>query len=479
MIVSGVQRDLTPAPKVIGASPGFGIRRHTRLPSKAMHRDKRRALWKLPFSLMGILALVLILVPPAEAEPAIPADGAHIFFSAGCADCWPYAEDVLIPALQARGAALDARIHDYTAPGGRRLLLDVADSVELPRSIADSLYAFVPTDKGTLVILGHVPPDLIDATLTSPDVPPRLVLWQPEMHGEPTEYRLWAWKGDVTTFPIATPFKEALAQAVVSAGPLPISEANLAQLLPAVVVTGLLDSVNPCAFAVILLLLAFLFTLRKSRGHILKLGFVYIGMIFLVYFAIGLGLLGTVRLSDDPHFVARAGSWILIGLGGINLIEHFFPRFPIKLHMPAFAGTRTRELIRVATLPATIGAGILVGLCTFPCSGGIYVSVITLLNAKTTLAWGVTYLALYNVMSRRKAWRAGSAITPSTSGSGTAWRWSGWAPSCCSGSSAEVVMGRRRTRAFGSKGETSWLTQPIKRRLAPAPARRSPFRSHG
>jgi cytochrome c biogenesis protein CcdA len=66
--------------------------------------------------------------------------------------------------------------------------------------------------------------------------------------------------------------------------------------------------------------------------------------------------------------------------------------------MPAFAGERARELIAKASLPATVAAGVLVGLCTFPCSGGIYVSVITLLNAKTTMAWGVGYLALYNVM---------------------------------------------------------------------------------
>jgi len=193
-------------------------------------------------------------------------------------------------------------------------------------------------------------------------------------------------------------------------------------LLPAVIVTGLLDSVNPCAFAVILLLLAFLFTLRKSRRDILLLGGVFIGMIFLVYFAIGLGLFQTVRLFNDPHFVARAGSWLLIGLGLINLIEYAFPRFPIKLHMPALAGARTKELIKRATLPATVAAGILVGLCTFPCSGGIYVAVITLLNAKTTLAWGVGYLALYNVMFIAPL----AAILLAAGNRGTAKAWAQW-----------------------------------------------------
>jgi len=249
-----------------------------------------------------------------------------------------------------------------------------------------------------LVILGHVPPALITEAAKAPNLPPKLVLWQPEMHREPVEYRLWAWAGDVQTFAIDIPFAQALSQALKSAGPLPVGLANLSQLLPAVIVTGLVDSVNPCAFAVILLLLAFLFTLRQSRGRILKLGLVYIGMIFLVYFAIGLGLLRAVRFTDDPHFVARAGSWLLIGLGVINLIEYFFPKFPVKLHMPKIAGDRANELIKQATLPATIGAGFLVGLCTFPCSGGIYVSIITLLNAKTTINWGLAYLGLYNVL---------------------------------------------------------------------------------
>jgi len=164
------------------------------------------------------------------------------------------------------------------------------------------------------------------------------------------------------------------------------------------VVTGLLDSVNPCAFAVILLLLAFLFTIRKSRRQILGLGAIYVAVIFIVYFAIGLGIMGTVRLSEDPHFVARVGSYLLIGLGVLNLIEYRFPQFPIKLHMPAIAHEKVNKLLKVATVPATIGIGFIVGLCTFPCSGGIYVSIITLLNAKTTLAWGLAYLTLYNFL---------------------------------------------------------------------------------
>ncbi len=276
--------------------------------------------------------------------------------------------------------------------------MEIADGLGIPRSIADSLYAFVPHEHHTLVILGHVPPDLVSQALRSPNLPQRLILWQPEMHGEPEEYRLWAWSGEVSVFDIDTPFEEALGSALSALGPLPVGLANLNQLLPAVVVTGLLDSVNPCAFAVILLLVAFLYTLRQSRQRVLQLGLIYIAMIFIVYFAIGLGILRAVRLSSEPHFVARAGSWLLIGLGLINVLEVRFPNFPIKLHIPHRAMGTINHLIRQASVPATMGVGLLTGLCTFPCSGGVYVSILTLLNAKTTLAWGVAYLGLYNLL---------------------------------------------------------------------------------
>jgi len=353
---------------------------------------------KKMISIIVCLILILSTTTPAFADENSEIQSVEIFFSAGCSDCWPYTQDILIPSIRSVGLDNEYNVRDFTNPAERRLLSNMIDDLGLPRSIADSLYAFIPTPNGMLVILGHVPAELIKSALKSPDLPSKLVIWQPKMHGEPTEYKLWAWKGEVLTFPIETSFEKALAATENSTGILPAGLANLSELLPAVLVTGLIDSVNPCAFAVILLLIAFLFTLRESRIRVLQLGLAYIAMIFIVYFSIGIGLLRVIRLSDDPHFVARLGSWLLIILGGINLLEYVFPEFPIKLHMPAFAGDKAHELIKKATLPATLIAGFLVGLCTFPCSGGIYVSIITLLNARTTLSWGLVYLLVYNLM---------------------------------------------------------------------------------
>jgi cytochrome c-type biogenesis protein len=348
----------------------------------------------------GMLMLLAGFLQP-RGSGAEDLSAIHVFFSAGCADCWPYVEETLVPALRAGGMTAEAVIHDYTRPGGRQLLAQQAAAVGLPRRIVDSLYAFVPRpDGGLLLVLGHVPPALLRALLSRDDVPHKLVIQQPKMHGTPTEYRLWSFAGEMLSFPIETPLREALPQLPPTPRRFDATwaEPEVATLLPTVVVSGLLDSVNPCAFAVILLLVAFLFTIRKRRQQILLLGGIYIGMIFLVYLAIGFGLLQTIRLSENPHFVARVGSYLLIGLGVLNLIEYRWPRFPLKLHMPATAHAKVHQLLKIATVPAIMGVGLIVGLCTFPCSGGVYVSIITLLNAKATLGWGIAYLVLYNIL---------------------------------------------------------------------------------
>jgi cytochrome c biogenesis protein CcdA len=51
-----------------------------------------------------------------------------------------------------------------------------------------------------------------------------------------------------------------------------------------------------------------------------------------------------------------------------------------------------------ATLPSAFVGGLLVGLCTFPCSGGIYVAILGLLSTRSSYLSGLGYLYLYNLM---------------------------------------------------------------------------------
>lgn len=169
-------------------------------------------------------------------------------------------------------------------------------------------------------------------------------------------------------------------------------------LLPTVLVAGLLDGINPCAFAVMAFLVAFLFGIRRTRSRVLQVGASYIVGMYLVYFALGLGLMRALTIPGQPHLVARASAGIVVLLGLIQLKDGLFPHLPLHLFMPAPAWNAARGLMgRVGPLPAA-GLGGVVGLCTVPCSGGIYLGILGLLAAETTYLAGVGYLATYNVM---------------------------------------------------------------------------------
>lgn len=171
-----------------------------------------------------------------------------------------------------------------------------------------------------------------------------------------------------------------------------------AWLPPLVAVAALVDSVNPCAFSVLLVTIAFLFSLGKLRSSVLEIGLAYVLGIFLVYTLIGLGLLQVLHLFDTPHFMAKLGASLLIVLGLVSLGNHFVPAFPVKLKIPQSAHGRMAALMQKASLPSAFALGGLVGVCEFPCTGGPYLAVIGLLHDRATHAVGLGYLLLYNAV---------------------------------------------------------------------------------
>lgn len=169
-------------------------------------------------------------------------------------------------------------------------------------------------------------------------------------------------------------------------------------ILPLVIISAFVDSINPCAFSVLLLTIAFLFSIGKLREGILKIGGFYILGLFVIYILIGLGLVGTLHLFNTPNFMAKAGAILMIILGAINLINEFYPRFPIKLKIPGVAHQKMAVLMDKASLPAAFALGGLVGVCEFPCTGGPYLMVLGLLYDRATYLTGLGYLVLYNVI---------------------------------------------------------------------------------
>jgi cytochrome c biogenesis protein CcdA len=94
--------------------------------------------------------------------------------------------------------------------------------------------------------------------------------------------------------------------------------------------------------------------------------------------------------------MAKVGAILLIALGLLNLINHFFPRFPFKIQIPERAHSPMARLMEKASLPAAFLLGGFVGLCEFPCTGGPYLMVLGLLHDRTTYLRGFLYLLWYN-----------------------------------------------------------------------------------
>jgi cytochrome c biogenesis protein CcdA len=169
-------------------------------------------------------------------------------------------------------------------------------------------------------------------------------------------------------------------------------------LLPLLLVSALLDSVHPCSFSILLITIAFLFGIQMSREKILQLGGTYIAGIFTAYLLIGLGILRVLHLFNTPHFMGKLGATLLITFGVVNLLNRFFPRFPLKLKIPGVAHGAMSKLMDRASFPAVFGLGLLVGICQFPCMGGPYLMVIGLLRDQVTYMSGFGYLLLYNLI---------------------------------------------------------------------------------
>jgi cytochrome c biogenesis protein CcdA len=176
--------------------------------------------------------------------------------------------------------------------------------------------------------------------------------------------------------------------------------------LPTVILAAVVDGINPCAFTVLLLFITAMLatmqageqSLRAIRARILSLGGIYIAAIFLTYLGLGVGLLKSLDFFTREHLPARFGALAAILFGLWMLKDFFLPDVGWRLQAPSQVGTMARQMAKKATVPALILGGFLIGLCTVPCSGAVYLGVLSLLALQPSALLGYSYLVLYNLI---------------------------------------------------------------------------------
>lgn len=174
--------------------------------------------------------------------------------------------------------------------------------------------------------------------------------------------------------------------------------------LSLVVFGGLLDSVNPCAFTVMLFFITLLYIRgstiwddnKMGKSMILLFGSTYILAIYLSYLIIGLTLLEVIRIIPFPHLASKLGGFVVLLIGLIKIGDVFWPGRWISLKLSPSQWDKISVWMRRVSLPTTFTVGVLVALFEFPCTGGIYIAILSILSTKTVFAKGLTYLLIYN-----------------------------------------------------------------------------------
>jgi cytochrome c biogenesis protein CcdA len=178
-----------------------------------------------------------------------------------------------------------------------------------------------------------------------------------------------------------------------------------------IILAGLLDGVNPCAFATIIFLIAFLSTLGKKEEEMLLIGITYSTVVFLVYFSIGLGLIKFVGILKITSIIGK------IILGGLALLAMSFGVLSfydyiklkrnevedVKLQLPRFLKKKIHSVIREKMgkknlFIAAVLSGFFISLSEFICTGQIYLPTLIFVSRIPELkVRAILYLIVYNI----------------------------------------------------------------------------------
>src|SRR3989338_369498 len=168
--------------------------------------------------------------------------------------------------------------------------------------------------------------------------------------------------------------------------------------LGTVITTALIDSINPCAIGVLILLVSIMIAF-KTKKEMLFYGFIYVFAVFITYLLAGFGIL--YFLSSVPLYISEyisivVGSLIVIA-GLIEIKDFFWYGQGITLAIPPERAKQIHDYTKKITLPGVIFLGAFVAGVELPCTGAPYLAIITLLSQRFDFT-AFLLLLLYNIV---------------------------------------------------------------------------------
>ncbi len=171
--------------------------------------------------------------------------------------------------------------------------------------------------------------------------------------------------------------------------------------LPIIIGAGIIDSINPCAIGVLVFLLAYLMEQTQKPIKLLIHGLIYVAAVFLTYLAAGLILLPVIdklgQISTTFYVVIGA----IVAFAGLLEIKDFFwyGKGPSLSIIPGGAERIKMYTQRVSkSYLTTFGLGVFVALVELPCTGAVYLAVLSLMTLSGLNISNVTLLIIYNII---------------------------------------------------------------------------------
>lgn len=180
----------------------------------------------------------------------------------------------------------------------------------------------------------------------------------------------------------------------------------------AVAGAGLLDGINPCAFATIVFFISYMNLVGRGRKEMLIAGGAFALAVFVTYLLVGLGTLSFMSYLNQfsgvakcVYLIAATATFALAGLSLYDAVKAKQGKTKeILLQLPRALKLRIHKVIRERTRTSGVIAGALVigfviSALELVCTGQVYLPTLTFVAGLEGLrADAMAYLLLYNVM---------------------------------------------------------------------------------
>jgi cytochrome c biogenesis protein CcdA len=168
--------------------------------------------------------------------------------------------------------------------------------------------------------------------------------------------------------------------------------------IPILIGAALVDSINPCTFAVLLVLIATILG-SGNRKRALLSGLAYSASIFISYFLMGIGLYSVISSFGTPVVFMKVIGVIAILIGLFNVKDYFWYGKIFLMEVPLSWRPKLQSLVKSITGPlSAFLIGFLVSLFLLPCTSGPYIVILGMLGHGETLMRAICLLLLYNLI---------------------------------------------------------------------------------